>query len=132
MSDELRVELVEPNADAEAVDELLRGLRLELLELDVEAVTQAASGPELPGSKGSGIAVVGALLVQVRESAALLHSVVTSVLTWLRRASSSQRTVRIVVGPHSLELTAATEGQQQQLIEEFVRAVRSEGRGVGQ
>jgi len=123
VSTELTVELFEPGADLEVVDELTRALRLELLELDVDSVSPATAGPAPPGSRGVDIAVVGALLVQVAGSVEAISSLVTTVRSWLRRGSAPGRTLKISVDGRTLELTAATEAQQQQLVEEFVRAL---------
>ena len=52
MGTELRIELFEPDADLEAVDELTRDLRLELLELDVDSVSPADDGAGAGGQQG--------------------------------------------------------------------------------
>jgi hypothetical protein len=124
MTMELTIELVEPGADPAAVDELTGNLRLELLELDVDSVVPVAAGPAPPGSKGLELAAVGALLVQLKGSAALVGSVVTTIRSWLRRGpSSTQRTLKITVDGRTLELGDATAEQQQQLVEQFLQSL---------
>lgn len=123
MSKELRIELFEPDTDAEEVDGLAADLRLELLELDVESVEPVALGSAPEGSKGVDVAAVGALLVCVRESLWLVDSVVTAVRSWLARDSSSGRTLKITVDGRTLSLSSATAEQQQRLVEEFVRSL---------
>lgn len=125
MATELQVELFEPEADRETVDELTDRLRLELLELDVDAVSPVVAGPPPAGSKGIDLAAVGALLVQVASSVDAVSTVVHALRSWLRRDTRSRRSVKITVDGHSLELTGATDAQQQQLVDEFVRAVAS-------
>jgi hypothetical protein len=120
---ELKVELFEPDADLEAVDELTHQLRLELLELDVDSVSPVLTGPAPAGSKGLELAAVGALLVQVAGSVDAVRTVVTALRSWLRRGSSRQRSLKISVDGRTLELNSATDAQQQQLIDEFVRAL---------
>jgi hypothetical protein len=122
---ELRVELLEPDADPERVDELTQNLRTELLELDVDSVSPARAGPAPPGSKGPELAAIGALLVQVASSVDAINTVVHALRSWLRRGSSSQRSLKISVDGHTLELTSATDAQQQLLVDEFVRALNA-------
>jgi len=74
-------------------------------------------------TKGLDLAAVGALLVQVKGSVELVTTVVGVLRSWLRRGSSPRRTVRISIDGRTLELSAASDEQQQRLVEEFVRAL---------
>jgi hypothetical protein len=123
MGRELRIEVSEPEADREAVDDLTQSLRMELLELDVDTVSPAVAGPAPPDSKGLELAAVGALLVELSGSLDAVSHLITAARAWLRRGSSAGRTLKISVEGRTLELTAATEAQQQQLVDEFVRAL---------
>ena len=125
MGRDLKVELIEPDSDVEGRDELTRNLRLELLELDVDDVSPVVAGQSPIDSKGLELVEVGALLVQVAGSMDAINTVVTVLRSWLRRGSSSRRSLKISVDGHSLELTSATDAQQQQLVDEFLRAVAS-------
>lgn len=125
MSRELKVELWEPDADLEDVDELTGQLRLELLELDVDSVSPVTTSPAPVGSKGLELVEVGALLVQVAGSVDAMNTIVSVLRSWLRRGPSSRRSLKISVDGHSLELTSASDAQQQQLVDEFLRAVSS-------
>lgn len=120
---ELRIELFEPDADPATVDELTRNLRNELLDLDVDSITQPVVGPAPEGSKGLELMAIGALLVQVKNSIPLVTSVVSAVRSWLQRGASPGRSLKVTVDGHSLELTAATDEQQQRIVEEFVRSL---------
>jgi hypothetical protein len=120
---ELKVELFEPYADPDQVDELAQHLRLELLELDVESVSPVTTGPAPDGSKGLELAAIGALLVHVAGSANALTSVIQAMRSWLRREAPAKRSITVSIGGNTLELTSATDAQQQQLVEQFVRAV---------
>jgi hypothetical protein len=124
---ELRIELFEPDADPETVDELTRNLRNELLDLDVDSITQPAVGPAPEGSKGLELMAIGALLVQVKNSIPVVTSVVSAVRSWLQRGSSPTRSLKVTVDGRTLELTAATAEQQQQIVEEFVRSLDTTG-----
>ena len=123
MGAELKIELFEPDADLETVDELTHDLRLELLDLDVDSVSPVSAGPAPPGSKGLELAAVGALLVTVKGSVEVVTSVVSAVRSWLQRGASQQRTLKISVEGRTLELSGATTEQQQQLVDEFVRSL---------
>jgi hypothetical protein len=123
VSTELRIELFEPDADEETVDGLAGDLRLELLDLDVESVEPVPAGPAPDGSKGLDLAMVGALLVCVRESLSLVDSVLTAARSWLARDTSSGRSLTITVDGRTLQLSAATVEQQQRLVDEFVRSL---------
>ena len=76
MATELLIEIFEPDADDETVDELSRDLRSGLLDLDVDSVSSVPAGPAPAGSKGLDMAAVGALLVQVKDSAQMLTAVI--------------------------------------------------------
>lgn len=123
MTRELKIELVEPGADPEMVDDLVADLRLELLELDVESVSPVVQGPPADGSKGIEVAALGALLVVIKDSVWLVDEVVGAVRSWFARGSSSHRSLKITVEGRSLELSAATDEQQAQLVAEFVRSL---------
>ena len=123
MSRELKIELFEPGADGEVVDGLARDLRLELLELDVDSVSPVALGPAPEGSKGLELMAIGALLVRVKDSLPVVNAVVTTVRQWLARASSSNRSLKITVDGRTLELSAATAEQQDQLVAEYIRSL---------
>jgi hypothetical protein len=123
MSKELEIELFEPGADGEMIDGLASDLRLELLDLDVDSVSPVAVGPPPEGSKGMELVAVGALLVRVADSLPVVNTVVTTLRQWLARASSSGRSLKISVDGRTLELSAATAEQQEQLVAEFVRSL---------
>jgi hypothetical protein len=120
---ELKVEVFEPDADPEEIDQLTHDLRLELLELDLDSVSPVMTGPPPVGSKGLDVAAIGALLVQVAASVDAVNTVIHALRSWLRRGPSGQRSVKISLDGHTLELTSATQAQQQQLVDEFVRAL---------
>ena len=122
MDADVRVELVEPDGDPEAVDVLMRDLRQELLELDVESVSTVPAGPAPPGSKGLDMAAAAALLVQVQGSVTALSMVVSAVRTWLQRGKEPGASVKLTIGDQTLELSRATTEQQERLVQEFLRS----------
>jgi hypothetical protein len=123
MTTELMIEIHEPDADQETLDALTRNLRRELLDLDVDSVSQPATGPAPEGSKGLELAAIGALLVQVKSSLPVVTAVVSAVRSWLQRSSSTGRSLKVTVDGRTLELTSATADQQQRIVEEFLRSL---------
>jgi hypothetical protein len=119
----LLVELDESGADDERRDHLARALRGELLELDVDSVEQATSGPAPDGTRGLDAASIGALVVTASASVDLVAKVVHVLRSWLRSSPpQTQRTLKITVAGQTLELENASEAQQEQLIGRFLEA----------
>jgi hypothetical protein len=124
MPEDILVELFEDDADPEQVDAATLAVRRELLELDVEDVVPAKAGAAPEGARGLDVAALGALLVQAGGAAQAVASVVTVLRGWLKRSpSQAHRSVRITVGGQSIELTEATQAQQQQLVDRFLASV---------
>lgn len=120
------VELFDSDVDPEQLDELTQSLRRELLDLDVDSVEQATAGPAPAGTRGLELAAIGALLVQAQATADLLTKVVGVVRGWLRSGSRANRTLRLTIDGQSIELTHATDAQQQVLVDQFIRSVAPE------
>jgi hypothetical protein len=120
MDRELRLQVSEEGADAERLAVLTGYLRGELLRLDVEDVTALGGGEAPPGSRASGAAAVGALLVSLGQSAEGLRSVVSAIRDWLQRGTKAGRTVRLELGGDVLVLSRASAAEQERLIELFV------------
>ncbi len=79
-----------------------------------------APGPE--GSKGLDLAAVGALLVALKGSVEVAAQVVSAVRSWMHRTKGPTQTLKLTMNGHTLELSAATTDQQQQLVDAFVAA----------
>ncbi len=120
MDGELRLQISEEGADAERLAMLAGYLRAELLQLDVEDVTAARAGEVPPGARADGVAVVGALLVALGQSAEGLRAVVSVIGAWLGRGQGTRRTVRLELDGDALELSQASAADQAQLIKLFV------------
>ena len=120
MDGELRLVLSEDGADAERVDVLTTRLRHELDQLDVESVRQLREGEAPEGARAIDVAVIGALVVTLGNSAQSLGSVVAAIRNWLSRTPGPVRTVRLELGEDVLELSQASAAEQQRLIDLFV------------
>lgn len=118
--DALRVELSEDGADAERLETLTRFLRQELLQLDVEDVTTLRAGEPRPGARAFDLMAVNELLVFLGPTAEGLRAVVSTIRKWLARGSGVRRTVRLELDGDVLELSEATEADQDRLIGLFV------------
>ena len=105
------------DADVEEVAELTSQLRQELLELDVEAVDLARSGPAPDGTKAVDVLAIGGLILTLAKSSALGH-VVAAVQGWLSR--DSRRQVEIQMGGDTLKLTGATDEEQRRLVDAWL------------
>lgn len=113
----LRIEIGgDLDADADEVDEQLRGLRSELLELDVETVDRVAGSPAPPGARGSA-ELAGTLAVTLSNSAVLV-AVVRALQSWIGRGKGRRVTLRL--GDDMIEVDAASAEQQAALIESWV------------
>lgn len=126
MSTELTVELFEPGADDEELAGLTELLRQEILTLDVDSVTPVMLGPAPPDSKGLDVAAIGSILVMLQGGVELATKVMSAIKSWLGRASTPDRSLKLTMNGQTLELSAATAEQQQRLIDEFVQAAATQ------
>jgi hypothetical protein len=122
MDRELRLHLSEEDADAERLAVLTGYLRAELLRLDVvEEVSALPGGEPPPGARVFSVAAVGALVIAVGQSFEGLRSVVSVIRDWLNRGAGTGRTLRLELDGDTLELSQASEADQERLIELFIR-----------
>jgi hypothetical protein len=107
-----------PGADPEELERLARGLRAELLELDVEAVEPAPDGPAPAGARAVEALMVGALAVRLARDSEALAALVRTVRRWL--GDSNGRSVRLELDGDALELTGSSDEERQRLIEAWI------------
>jgi hypothetical protein len=119
MTTDITIELGETDADPELLEQLTYALRDEILETPVDSVSIPTGGDAPEGARAFEIAAVGALLVSLTGSADAIKQVVSVVRSWFNKKPAA-RTLKITMGDNVLELTAASDQQQQQLIDEFV------------
>ena len=125
MTEQLIVEVVDADADDERLDDLTQNLRGDLLELDVDSVSRLSEGEAPAGSRAIELAAIATLVVVLKGSAELAEQVVSTVRSWLRRtpeAERASRTLKLTLNGQTLELSAASEAQQQQLVDQFLRS----------
>ena len=109
---------LDSGADARELDDLTAGLRRELLELDVDAVDRPEGGPAPEGARAVEVAALGALLVTLAKTPAVLGAVVNTVRAWLSRGQG--RKVKITLGDDELEITGVSSEQQERLIGDWI------------
>lgn len=119
MGRELLLQVSEEGAEAERLGLIISYLRQELLQLDVESVaTPVIEAPQ--GTRASGIAAIGSLIVALGQSSEGLRSVVSTIRNWLSRGDKVQRSVKLEIDGDVLELSQASTADQELLIRLFV------------
>jgi hypothetical protein len=101
-----------------AAERLLRQLRSELRELDVESVTTEPGGPAPDDAKGDAL-TAGALIVALSASGGVFVSLITTLQDWLGRHSGRHR-ISVTIDGDTIELERARPEQQRALVEAFV------------
>ena len=99
------------------LEELTASLRRELNELEVEAVEPAPGGSPPAGAKVGEVLALGALVVKVAKSTGSVLAVVRALQEW---ASRGGRTVKLEIDGDTIELTGASQEQQDRLIAAWV------------
>jgi len=130
MGDDIRLELYDADADPEVVDRDTRALREELLSIDaVDSITPGTAGPAPEGARGLELAAIGALIVHAKPTVEVVSHLVGVIRGWLAGGAHAapERTLRLTVNGQSLELADPTAGQQQELVDQFIRSVGTPG-----
>ncbi|MFJ4836060.1 hypothetical protein ACIP79_40105 [Streptomyces sp. NPDC088747] len=119
--EEMSVELVlDPQGgDPERTGEELHFLLAELSRLDVESIERVTHRPAPAGTRGGDAVELGALLIGLGGSGALLPLLVGLVQDWLHRRRSGS--IRLKIGDDELELTAVSDEMQRRALEDFLR-----------
>jgi Effector Associated Constant Component 1 len=106
-----------PDSDLEELAQLCDGLRLELLELEVETVNAIGGGPAPARAKSSAVDTVGTLVVALSNSAVVV-ALVGVLRAWVRRGAGRKVTLRL--GENSIEVSQASAEQQAILIKSWL------------
>jgi hypothetical protein len=115
---------LDPEAEPEEAERLSRQLRVELTQLDVEAVDPPPSADEPEGAKG--IAVDwGALQVTFSAAGGVFASVIAVARDWLTQHRSAQR-ITMTIDNDSITLDRASAQEREELISAWVRRHSSE------
>lgn len=120
---ELRLDPSEASADEQEL--LLRKLRAELTDLEIDIVRADGQEKAPIGAKGTDPVTLGALVVALSASGGVFTSVIDTVKDWLSRHSARHH-VKITIAGDSIELSGATSQQRQDLVDAFVRRYTSD------
>lgn len=113
----MRVELdVGAGAEAADLEEDTLRLREELLELDIADIERPEAHRVPEGAKGIDAALLGTLIVTTGQEA--VGAIVRAIASFVAR--SAHRSVKLQLGEDVIELTDASRGDQQRLIETFL------------
>jgi hypothetical protein len=112
----------EPSAevDSDVRDRLVRQLRAELRDLDLDAIADIRRGDAPSGAKGVELAEWGVWLVTLSASGGVLTSLISVAKDWLDRRGAGNR-IKITIDGDTLELDGASSTQQAALLEAFVQ-----------
>lgn len=116
------VELVLDAGDGDRgyAEEQLQYLLAELSHLDLASIDRAPSPlPAPPGARSSNTLELGALVIGLGGSGALLPVLVGLVQDWLNRRRSG--TIRLKIGDDEIELSTSSDEMRQRALEEFLR-----------
>jgi hypothetical protein len=104
-----------PDADAAELDQETRQLREELLGLDV-SVTRPAAGCVPEEARAVEATGLGTLVVELGR--AVLGSAVRAIAAWVARRGT--RSVRLTLDGDTIELSNASQAEQERLLEAFL------------
>jgi hypothetical protein len=107
-----------PGADDDELERLAHSLRAELLELDVDSVEPAATGPAPDDARAVEALMLGALVVRLSRDSEALSSLVRTVRGWL--GAHADRRVRIELDGDVLELAGASDEERQRLVDAWI------------
>jgi hypothetical protein len=124
MGSDLRVAVLDDEADEERLDLLAGSLREELLDLDVLGVTRATAGQAPVGTRGGLAEAAGVLLVAIGPAMGSFSQVVEVVRAWIGRGHGS-RTAVLEIDGDRLEVTGVGGEEQRRLIDAWISAVTS-------
>ncbi|WIM99577.1 hypothetical protein ACTOB_003235 [Actinoplanes oblitus] len=114
--------VVEPDPEfgAEAADRLVRRLRSEVDDLDVDSVRPAPAGAVPDGAKGADPVTVGALVVAMSASGGVFTSLIGTLGAWLERQSARHR-ITVTVDGDTITLERATAVERKALVDAYLR-----------
>jgi hypothetical protein len=114
------VVLPDGEAGSEEGDQLVRRLRAELSELDVQSISMAAAGTVPAGSKAGDPVTLGAIVVALSASGGIVSALIETVRDWLGRQQRRHR-VSVTIDGDTIELERASAGERRDLVEAYVR-----------
>lgn len=113
--------VLEPDeeSDQEELERLSRGLRAELVELDVDSVRAAAAESVPAGAKAADPVTIGAIIVALSASGGVFTSLVETLRDWLGRTTGRHR-ITLTIDGDTIEIERATAREQRALIDAYI------------
>lgn len=115
---QVRIDLWDVALDADRLDELTSGLRLELLDAGLPSEPAADDVPPPAGARAVDAVTVGAIVVTLASGVNVLRETLALVRDW--RARHRQTGIRLRIGDREIELTSATEATEERLLAAFL------------
>ncbi len=114
--------VVEPDADAdpETADRLVRQLRTELENVDVDDVEPLGPEDVPEGAKGADPYSLGALVVTLSAAGGIFSLLIETARDWLGRQAAADK-VSVTIDGDTLVLEKSTKEERGALIEAYVR-----------
>jgi hypothetical protein len=117
--DVLLVLALDPELDPEAGERLLRHLRAELAELDVESVRPGPAATVPDGAEGTDPLTLGAVVVALSASGGVFTVLVETLRDWLDRHSARHR-VSLTIDGDTIELERASAAERRDLVDAYM------------
>ncbi|MFB6878959.1 hypothetical protein [Streptomyces sp. NPDC056323] len=110
----------DPELDSETAERLMRRLRSEIAELDVDSVRPGPAAAAPDGAKGSDAVTLGAIVVALSASGGVFTALIETVRDWLGRTSARHR-ISLTIDGDTIELERASDSERRDLIDAFIR-----------
>lgn len=113
-------------SDEEELERLSRGLRAELVELDIDSVRAAGVESVPRGAKAADPVTIGAVIVALSASGGVFTSLVETLRDWLSR-NTGRHKISLTIDGDTIEIDSATAGEQRALIDAYIRRHTGDG-----
>jgi hypothetical protein len=109
----------EPDVDLDEADRLVRQLRAELKDLDVESVTAVSSEEAPRGAKGVDPISLSALLISLSAAGGVFSGLIETARDWLGRQANARR-ISVTIDNDTIVLEKASTQERRALIEAYL------------
>lgn len=110
----------EPGVDQDELNRLVRQLRAEIKDLDVEAVTLMASEHAPTGAKGVDLSCLGALLITFSATGGVFSGLIEAARAWLSQRAAARR-ISVTIDGDTIVLEKSSAQERNVLIDAYVR-----------
>lgn len=110
----------EPDTDAAVLDRMVRQLRSELRNTEVEDVEPIGAEEAPPGAKGADPYSLGALLVTLSAGGGIFSLLIETARDWLTRQTAAER-ISVTIEGDTIVLEKSSKKERSDLIEAYIR-----------